>query len=76
MSAKFFDAITGVFKQMTNVKQTLLLPGKFTFNNSDYKYYKVDLDYSNQTYEVFSTSTGLRLGDNNSPITWYEYVNP
>ena len=76
MSAKFFDAITGVFKQMTNVKQTLLLPDKFTFSHSDYFYYKVDLDYSNQTYEVFSTSTGLRIGDNNSPITWYEYVNP
>ena len=76
MSAKFFDAITGVFKQMNNVKQTLLLPDKFTFNHSDYNYYKVDLDYNNKTYEVFSTSTGLRFGDNNSPITWYEYVNP
>ena len=76
MSAKFFDAITGVFKQMTNVQQTSLLPDKFTFNHSDYNYYKVDLDYSNKTYEVFSTSTGLRIGDNNSPITWYEYVNP
>ena len=76
MSAKFFDAITGVFKQMTNVQQTSLLPDKFTFNHSDYNYYKVDLDYNNKTYEVFSTSTGLRVGDNNSPITWYEYVNP
>ena len=76
MTANFFDAITGVFKQMTNTVQTSLLPDKFTFNHSDYYYYRVDLDYNNQTYEVFSTSTGLRVGDNNSPIIWYEFVNP
>ena len=76
MSASFFDAITGVFKQMTNTRQDLLLPDKFTFSHTDYYYYKVDLDYNKQTYEVFSTSTGLRVGDNNSPIIWYEYVNP
>ena len=76
MTASFFDAITGVFKQMTNTRQDLLLPDKFTFSHTDYYYYKVDLDYNKQTYEVFSTSTGLRVGDNNSPIIWYEYVNP
>ena len=76
MSASFFDAITGVFKQMTNTRQDLLLPDKFTFSHTDYYYYKVDLDYNKKTYEVFSTSTGLRVGDNNSPIIWYEYVNP
>lgn len=76
MSAKFFNARLGVFKQMTNTKQDLINPSKFQFNNSDYFYYKVDLDYSNKTYEVFSTSTQLRVGNSASPIIWYEYVNP
>jgi hypothetical protein len=76
MSAKFFDAISGVFKQMTNTRQDLLTPDKFNFDHSQYYYYKVDLDYSKKTYEVFSTSTNLRVGGSNSPIIWYEYVNP
>ena len=76
MSAKFFDAITGVFKQMTNTVQTSLTPDKFNFDHSQYYYYKVDLDYNTKTYEVFSTSTNLRVGDATTPIKWYEYVNP
>lgn len=76
MTAKFFNARLGVFKQMTNTKQDLITPNKFQFNNADYLYYKVNLNYSNKTYEVFSTSTQLRVGDTTSPIIWYEYVNP
>jgi len=76
MTAKFFDARNGVFLQMTNTKQDLIVPNKFQFNNADYFYYRVDLDYSNKTYEVYSTSTQLRVGDSLSPIIWYEYVNP
>lgn len=76
MSAKFFDAITGSFKQMTNTRQDLIIPDKFTFDHETYFYYEVKLDYNSKTYEVFSTSTGLRVGDTNSPIIWYEYVNP
>jgi hypothetical protein len=76
MTAKFFDARQGVFKQMTNTRQDLITPSKFQFNNADYFYYKVDMNYTNKTYEVFSTSTTLRVGDLNSPIKWYEYVNP
>jgi len=76
MTAKFFDAREGVFKQMTNTRQDLITPSKFDFNNEDYFYYKVELDYNDKTYEVFSTSTTLRVGDSNSPIIWYEYVNP
>lgn len=76
MTAKFFNARLGVFKQMTNTRQDLITPNKFQFNNADYFYYKVELDYSNKTYEVYSTSTQLRVGDSLSPIKWYEFVNP
>lgn len=76
MTAKFFNARLGIFKQMTNTRQDLITPNKFQFNNADYFYYKVNLDYDNKTYEVFSTSTQLRVGDSASPIIWYEYVNP
>ena len=76
MTASFFDARTGVFKRMTNTQQNLIIPDKFTFDNSTYFYYRVDLDYNNKTYEVFSTSTNLSVGDSLTPIKWYEYVNP
>jgi hypothetical protein len=76
MTAKFFNARLGVFKQMTNTQQDLITPNKFQFNNADYFYYKVNLNYSDKTYEVFSTSTQLRVGDTTSPIIWYEYVTP
>jgi hypothetical protein len=76
MTAKFFDARIGVFKQMTNTRQDLITPNKFNFNNSDYFYYRVDLNYDNKTYEVFSTSTNQRVGSVNTPIKFYEYVNP
>lgn len=76
VTAKFFDARLGVFKQMTNTRQDLISPTKFTFNNADYFYYRYSLNYTTKTYEVFSTSTNLRVGDGLSPIKWYEYVNP
>ena len=76
MTAKFFNARLGIFKQMTNTRQDLITPNKFQFNNADYLYYRVDLNYPNKTYEVISTSTQLRVGDSISPIIWYEYVNP
>lgn len=76
MTAKFFDARLGIFKQMTNTRQDLITPTKFNFNNGEYFYYKVDLDYNNKTYEVFSTWTNLRVGDSITPIKFYEYVNP
>jgi len=76
MSAKFFDARIGVFVRMTNRVQPILLPTKFTFNNSDFFYYKVTLDYSNFTYKVNDVLTLLQVGDAGQPIKWYEYVNP
>jgi hypothetical protein len=76
MKAKFFDAITGVYKEMTNTKQDLLTPSKFTFDHTKYYYYQVKLNYNTKTYEVYSTLTNSRVGDLNTPIIWYEYVNP
>ena len=76
MSAKFFDARQGVFVRMTNKPQTQTLPNKFLFNNANYFYYLVDLNYDNKTYEVKRTDTLQRVGDFTTPIKWYEYVNP
>jgi hypothetical protein len=76
MSAKFFDAKLGVYVKMTNVPQSSI-PNVYTFNNEDYFYYQVNLDYNTKTYEVYSTSNSVqRVGTDNLPISWYEYVNP
>jgi hypothetical protein len=76
MTAKFFDARLGVYVRMTNTPQSNIA-NKFTFNPNDYFYYKVNLDYTNKTYEVYSTSNlTQRVGIDGFPILWYEYVNP
>ena len=46
----------------------------YTFDNTQYFYYKVKLDYDTQTYQVFNTFD-QRLGTD-LPIKWFEYVNP
>jgi hypothetical protein len=76
MSAKFFNGRTGVFSVMTNTPQSNITPSKFNFLGPDYFYYKVKLDYQSKTYEVLSTSTNNRVGDQITPIKWYEYINP
>ena len=76
MSAKFFNGRTGTFTVMTNTPQPNITPTKFNFLGSEYFYYKVNLDYTTKTYEVLKTSTNTRVGDQLTPITWYEYVNP
>ena len=76
MSAKFFNGRTGVFSVMTNTPQPNITPSKFNFLGPDYFYYKVKLDYQSKTYEVLSTSTNNRVGDQITPIKWYEYINP
>jgi hypothetical protein len=76
MSAKFFDGRQGVFVRMTNTPQTQMTPNKFLFNNANYFYYLVDLNYNNKTYEIKRTDNFVRVGDPNAPIKWYEYVNP
>jgi hypothetical protein len=85
MSAKFFNAKTGQFTKMmtgrgtnpldfTNGPQVYLTGNKYAFDNTQFLYYTVKLDYETQTYQVLNTS-GQRLGTN-IPIKWYEYVNP
>ncbi len=76
MSAKFFDGRQGVFVKMTNTPQTQITPNKFLFNNANYFYYLVELNYDNKTYEVKRTDNLQRVGDFSVPIKWYEYVNP
>lgn len=85
MSGKFYDAKAGQFRKLmtgrgtdpqdnTNGPQALISGDKFNFDNTQYFYYTVKLDYPTQTYQVLNTS-GRRLGTN-IPIKWYEYVNP
>lgn len=74
MTSKFFNAKTGQFIRMTNQPQAMI-PNKFNFDKSVYFYYKVTLDYENYTYEVYDINTNLRVGTD-TPINWYEYVNP
>lgn len=76
MSAKFFDGRQGIFVRMTNTPQPQIVPNKFLFNNADYFYYLVELDYTKKTYEVRRTNNLQRVGDTSTPIKWYEYVNP
>jgi len=76
MSAKFFDARLGIFVRMMNRPQSTLSGNYFTFDSSEYFYYKVKLDYPTKTYEVISTVTNNRVGDEINPIAWYEYINP
>ena len=88
MTAKFYNAKTGQFTKMmtgngtdpldlTNGPQSDI-PGtgqvKYNFDNTQYFYYTVKLDYDTQTYQIFNTRN-QRLGTN-IPIKWFEYVNP
>lgn len=76
MSAKFFNARKGGFIRMMNAPQSTLGGNYYTFNNENYFYYKVKLNYTNKNYEILSTSTNNRVGTDINPILWYEYVNP
>lgn len=85
MSCKFFNAKDGKFVKMmtgkgtnpadlTNGPQSLITGDKFNFDNTQYFYYTVKLDYLKQTYSIFNTY-GQRVGTS-IPIKWYEYINP
>jgi hypothetical protein len=75
MTAKFFNGATGQFIKMMKAPQSTL-PNFFDFPAEEYFYYKVDLDYITQTYQVFDYPLGTRAGTTSNPIKWYEYVNP
>jgi len=78
MSAKFFNSNNGQFVRMLNRSQTQLtnISNPFTFNQDEYFYYQVKLDYLTQKYQVFSFPGIVRVGTETQPIKWYEYVNP
>jgi len=77
MSAKFFDAKIGQFVRMMNRPQSSILGNKYNFSQSEYFYYRLDLDYEKRTYQVFDTFNiqPQRVGGL-TPIKWYEYINP
>lgn len=75
MSAKFYNAKTGGFTKMMNRPQSDIIGDKYYFEGTNYFYYRLDLDYTNQTYQVFNTKDNVRVGTT-TPIKWYEYVNP
>lgn len=80
MTAKFFDGRLGVFVKMMTEPQgdSSIFPNKFVFDNTLYFYYKVTLDYTTKTYQVFSYQNNFttKVGISGTPIKWYEYVNP
>ena len=83
MTAKFFNAKAGEFVPMINESQANLSV-KYNFTNpADYFYYRVDLDYEKQNYQVFNINKYQNIYSNLNnragatiPIKWYEYVNP
>ena len=83
MTAKFYDAKNGYFTKMMNMPQSSISGNTFIFDSTKYFYYRVELDYEKQNYQVFSmnptqteySNLGGRAGAT-IPIKWYEYVNP
>jgi len=77
MTAKFFDAKSGIFVKMMNKAQaTLVGINKFNFPPDIYFYYKVILNYDDFTYRVYDVVTGNEVGNASNPINWFEYLNP
>jgi hypothetical protein len=70
---KFFNGSTGQFTQFLTQD-----PSTFTnnnFNPDDYQYLKAVLNYSNYTY-IYTTLSGVPIGNELNPINLYEYINP
>ena len=75
MTAKFWNAKTGTFTKMMNTPQSNVGSNKYNFDTIKYYYYRVVMDYINESY--FVTDLNLnRIGTPTNPIRWYEYVNP
>ncbi len=80
VSAKFFNAKKGQFIRLINTPQsTFNGENRFNIDKSEYFYYKYQLNYQTNQYEVYEYDNGVgnlqRIGTTN-PIKWYEYVNP
>jgi len=80
MTAKFFNSKTGQFTKLMNAPQSSLATGSYggnvyAFDNTQYFYYRVVLNYVDISYSVYDLKNGLRVGTT-TPIKWYEYVNP
>ena len=80
VSAKFFNAKKGQFIRLINTPQSTFNGlNKFNIDKSEYFYYKYQLNYQTNQYEVYEYDNGVgnlqRIGTT-SPIKWYEYVNP
>jgi len=83
MTAKFYDAKNGFFTKMMNMPQSSIVGDKYTFDSTEYFYYRLELDYDKHTYQVFNMNPTQTLYSNlggragaTIPIKWYEYVNP
>jgi hypothetical protein len=83
MTAKFYDAKHGYFTKMMNMPQSSISGNKYSFDSSQFFYYRVELDYEKHNYQVFNMNTNQHIYDNfgqragaGVPIKWYEYVNP
>jgi hypothetical protein len=83
MTAKFYDARRGFFTKMMNMPQSSIQGDKYVFDYKNYFYYRVDLDYEKQNYQVFNINKYQNIYSNLNnragatiPIKWYEYVNP
>jgi hypothetical protein len=82
MSAKFYDAQTGQFVKMMNMPQSSISGDKYSFDSSQFFYYRVELDYEKHNYQVFNINDNQHIYDATYqragtlvPIKWYEYVN-
>jgi hypothetical protein len=68
---------------MMNMPQSSIQGDKYVFDYKNYFYYRVDLDYEKQNYQVFNINKYQNIYSNLNnragatiPIKWYEYVNP
>jgi len=70
MTAKFYNAKTGEVFDFTNKTKT---PSGTIVEQND-MYYKVIIDRSDYSYQVFrfNGSVGTRIGESNDPIVFYE----
>jgi len=75
MSCKFYNGRDGTITRFTNVIPTSI-PNSLSFNPSVFLYYRLKIDKRNFTYWLEDLQ-GNRVGTTiNTPIQFWEYVNP